>query len=109
VDDDGEELHDCLFGVFEVLAEVEFVGVWDVLSYFAHGVGEAFELEGGDLGDGVEEEAFAGVGAYLAVLAKVLVAALEFVDCEEAGQAFLQRVGPLALLPLSARHTMLKS
>lgn len=100
MDDECVEFEDEFAGVFEVLAEVEREGVVDELADLAHGVGEALELEGGDLGDGAEEEAFAGVAALLALLAEVLVVALKFLDREEAVHAFLERVRPLAFLTL---------
>jgi hypothetical protein len=94
------ELHEHLVRGFQVLAEIEGEGELDELADFAEGVGEALELEGDDLRDGVKEEAFAGVGALLAVLAEVLVVSLQLVDCEEAADALQQRVGTLTFLTL---------
>jgi hypothetical protein len=100
VDDDGVEFEHQFVGIFEVFAEVDGEGVLHELADLAHGVGEAFELEGDDFGDGAEEEAFAGVAALLALLAEVFVVALKFFDSEEAAHAFQERVRPLAFLTL---------
>lgn len=88
MDNDSVEFEDKFAGVFEVLAEVEGERILYELADLAHGVGEAFELKGGDFGDGAEKEAFAGVAALLALLAEVLVVAFKFFDCEEAAHAF---------------------
>ena len=81
-----------------MFAEVKFERVLYEFADFAHGVGEAFELEGGDLWDGIELEPFAGVGADFAVFAEVLVGTFKFIDCKVAADSLVQGVGPLALL-----------
>lgn len=88
-----------------MFAEVKFKGVLNKFTNFAHGVGEAFELEGGDLWYGIEQEPFAGVGADFAVFAEVLVGTFKFIDCKVAADSLVQGVGPLALLtyPLGVR------
>lgn len=54
------------------------------------------------MGKRIKDEAFAGIGANLAVLAEILVIAFELIDCEETADAFQQSIGTLAFLePLS--------
>lgn len=54
------------------------------------------------MGKRIKEKPFAGVGAHLAVLAEILVIALELIDCEETANTFQQSIGTLAFLePLS--------
>ena len=88
-----------------MFAEVKFKGVLYEFANFAHGIGEAFELEGGDLRDGIEQEPFAGVGADFAVFAEVLVGTFKLVDSKVTADSLVQGVGPLALLtyPLGVR------
>ena len=79
-------------GKLQVFAEIN--GYWelDELPNFPHRIGEPLELEGCNLGDGFEEEPFAGVGAYFAVLTEIFIMALEFVDCKEAGDALCESI-----------------
>lgn len=81
-----------------MLAHVQLKGVGEGLSDFAHGVGETFELKSGNLRNCVEVETFACIGADLAVVAEVLVTALELVDCKETGETFMEAVGLLTFL-----------
>lgn len=98
--DDSKELESHFSGILQVLPEIYLEGVLYEFPYFSHVVGKSLELEGGDFGDRLQYESFSGVGAYFAVLAKVLVGSFELVDCEEARDAFTKGVGPLALLTL---------
>ena len=92
-----------------MLSNVNGQRVLDKLADLPQRVGEPLQLEGNHGCHGFKQKALTGIGPSLAVLTKVFVGALELVDREEAGEALLERVRALALLPLSGCSTMLKS
>jgi len=53
-------------------------------AYFSHVVSKPFELESGNLGNRLQKKSFSGIGAYFAVLAKILVSSLKLVDGKKA-------------------------
>lgn len=72
---------------FQELAKVEYEWKLHTLADLPHGVGEPFELKGGDLRYRLKQKPLPGIGFLLAVFAEVLVIALELIDCEEAADA----------------------
>lgn len=84
---DGIQFQDDLMSRLQMFAQIYGERVLYKFSDFAHGIGKSFELEGDNLGDGIENESFGCIGAHLALLTEIFVGALEFFHCEETADA----------------------
>lgn len=95
-----KKLHNDFLRLLQILSQINLQRILHVLPYFTHIVRKTLQLKCSHLRNAFNQKALPGIWTYLAILAKILIAAFQLVDREKAGYALMERVGSLTFLTL---------